>query len=153
MPPAEDFDDAHRRHWDDAEILFAKGRLANADHLYGLSAECALKAMMRRLDMPVDEGTGTLAARYREHLPKLWRLFVDLVSGRRGASRLEALLSEAFRDCTPFSDWRIADRYASAKHFQHSNVEPHRVETQRIRVMYDQERLDMCDKQSQGALP
>jgi len=42
-----DFLDAHERHWTDAEILFAQGRFANADHLYGLSAECGLKWLMR----------------------------------------------------------------------------------------------------------
>ena len=143
----DDYDDARRRHWDDAEFLFANGRYANADHLYGISAECALKAVMQRLGMPVD------AQRYRRHLPALWRLFLDSVAGRPGASRLEALLSEAFRERTAFFDWRIADRYARAKCFRRGNVELHRVETQRIRVMYDQERLDMYDKQSQGDLP
>jgi hypothetical protein len=37
-----DFLDAHYRHWQDAELLFGRGRLANADHLYGLAAECGL---------------------------------------------------------------------------------------------------------------
>lgn len=48
-----DFADAHRRHWGDAELLFRSRRLGNADHLYGLSAECGLKAVAEGLEMPV----------------------------------------------------------------------------------------------------
>ena len=48
-----DFRDAHLRHWQDAELLFEHQRWANADQLYGLSAECGLKAVMRALGMPV----------------------------------------------------------------------------------------------------
>lgn len=41
-----DFFNAHQRHWKDAELLYKEKRWANADHLYGLSAECGLKAVM-----------------------------------------------------------------------------------------------------------
>ena len=58
-----DFFDAHRHHWEDAEILFGRHRWANADQLYGFSAECGLKAVMKVLGMPVDT-TGT---------PKRWK--------------------------------------------------------------------------------
>ncbi len=47
-----DFADAHRRHGG-AELLFMSERLGNADHLYGLNAECGLKAVMERLEVPV----------------------------------------------------------------------------------------------------
>jgi len=46
-----DFYDACKRHWNDAEHLFDQKRLANADHLFGLAAECALKAVMVALGM------------------------------------------------------------------------------------------------------
>lgn len=39
------FVDAHRRHWDDAELLLGNARWANADQMYGFSAECGLKAV------------------------------------------------------------------------------------------------------------
>ena len=40
MTPRVSFLDAHNRHWKDAELLFCRARLANADQLYGFSAEC-----------------------------------------------------------------------------------------------------------------
>ena len=48
-----DFADVHRRHWEDAELLFMSERLGTADHLYGLNAERGLKAVMERLEVPV----------------------------------------------------------------------------------------------------
>lgn len=41
-----DFMDAHHRHWEDAELLFNASRWANADHHYGMVAECGLKRLM-----------------------------------------------------------------------------------------------------------
>ena len=47
--------DAHDRHWHDGETLYAASRWANADHLYGISAECGLKAAMTGLGMTTTE--------------------------------------------------------------------------------------------------
>lgn len=41
--PPSDFLNAHHRHWTDAELLYSQDRRANADHLYGLSAECGVR--------------------------------------------------------------------------------------------------------------
>ena len=48
-----DYADATRRHWDDGLFLLEDRRLANADHLFGLAAECALKAVMLPLRSPM----------------------------------------------------------------------------------------------------
>ena len=84
MPNCDDYDDAPRRHLDDADTLFDLDRFANADYLYGLSAECGLKAVIQRERMIDDEGTRALEPTYRKHLPGLWGLFVDYVSERPG---------------------------------------------------------------------
>ena len=72
MPHPADFVDAHHRHRADAELLFENDRWANADQLYGFSAECGLKAVMQACGMPVDGATGMPTGKYREHLPKIW---------------------------------------------------------------------------------
>ena len=59
MTHPADYSDAHRRHWEDAELLFTNARWANADQSYGFSAECGLKAMMQSRGMPV-RPTGVL---------------------------------------------------------------------------------------------
>lgn len=47
------FREAAVRHFQDAELLCRVKRYANADQLYGLSAECALKSIMHALGMAV----------------------------------------------------------------------------------------------------
>ena len=56
MPPA------------DFQLLFGDSRWANADQMYGFSAECGLKAVMKKLGMQVDVTTGTPAQdAHRKH--------------------------------------------------------------------------------------
>ena len=122
-PHGADFADAHRRHWEDAELLFDRGRWPNADQLYGLSAECGLKAvMMRCLGMPAK-----IPEDYKEHVKKLWPKFEDFAQERDGARYLELLPNGK-----PFDDWSIHDRYANRKHFDQGRVRPHREAAQGI---------------------
>ena len=121
MPHPSDFTDAHSRHWDDAELLFGRQRWANADQLYGFSAECGLKAVMMSLGMPVDAaGTPTERA-HKRHVQDIWPEFEVFVAGRSGARFQRRLPSGG-----PFADWSHHDRYANQSHFEQANVDPHR---------------------------
>ena len=101
-------------------MLFLNGRWANADQLYGFSAECGLKTVMQALGMPVD-ATGTPQADYKKHVQDLWPAFPTFVDGRRGA-RYASLLPS----CNPFQNWTHTDRYAHSSHFSRTQVGPHR---------------------------
>ena len=82
-----DFANAHFRHWEDAEFLFRAGRWANADQLYGLSAECGLKAVMVADGLSVD----VAGSPYRKHVNRLWGIFRAIVQGRRTGGWLHHL--------------------------------------------------------------
>ena len=125
MTYADDFTDAHRRHWQDAELLFENERWANADHLYGFSAECGLKAVIE-----MSLATGTLDQKYRKHLPGLWQNFQSLANGLSGRDYLNLLPSG-----DPFAGWSVSDRYAHRCHFYSASVQPHRAAALKIRVM------------------
>ena len=43
---SENYTEAALRHWRDAELLKEQNRVENADHLFGVAAECALKAQV-----------------------------------------------------------------------------------------------------------
>ena len=129
MPRDADFAGAHRRHWNDAELLYRHQRWANADQLYGFSAECGLKAVMRSLGMPVDT-TGTPERKYLKHLPDLWPIFQDFAKGRDGGQYLDRL---PIRE--PFADWSHHDRYAHSEGFSRATLEPHRDAARGIRQM------------------
>lgn len=103
-----DFRDAAERHWEDAEYLSADARTANADHLYGLSAECALKAVMLALGMALRPNEVPVDEKHRVHINKLWNEFVSFADSRNGA-RYASQLSSVYN---PFMDWNVNQRYA-----------------------------------------
>ncbi len=118
-----DFADAHRRHLEDADLLFDHARWANADQLYGLGAECGLKAVLTMEDVSIQ-------GRYRQHVQQLWPEFVSFANGRRGADHLSRLPGGE-----PFKDWSHHDRYAHRRHFDEVVVAPHRNAAREVRVM------------------
>ena len=124
-----DYADAHRRHWEDAELLFDHGRLGNADHLYGFSAECGLKAMMTRLGMTLDR-SGRPPRRYQRHVHEVWPLFGEFASRHGGGRYVNAISAE-----NPFSDWSHHDRYARKGYAGSGEVGKHRAGARQIRRM------------------
>ncbi len=111
-----DYKNAARRHYEDAEILFNRLRWANADQLYGLAAECGLKAVMVGLGAPT---TSTGDLKERIHMDKLWDSFRHFVINRNRAQKYLGYLSGY--PGNPFQDWNISQRYANTSEFQNSN--------------------------------
>lgn len=101
----DNFSQAARRHWHDAKLLFEKQRLGNADQLYGLAAECALKAALRHNGLLAEETE--VPKKLRKHIDRVWELYLRAVEGRLAG--LSHLLDH--EEC-PFLDWSIEQRYA-----------------------------------------
>ncbi|KKZ14132.1 MAG: hypothetical protein TH68_05635 [Candidatus Synechococcus spongiarum 142] len=120
----EDFLDAMDRHWQDAELLYRKQRLANADHLYGLSAECGLKALLKQ-DGNIIEG------RIRRHINKLWEECGSLAGGRAEAT------SDFNPKANPFHDWRIDGRYAHRREIKGEQLQRHRLGAEQVSIMIE----------------
>ncbi len=116
-----DFLDAMDRHWQDAELLHSSERLANADHLYGLSAECGLKAIMQKLGMEMENNVPRLRDD-RKHINSLWDRYESYLSGSSYVS--SSLLP--WQHHNPFANWHVSDRYASRDHFAGDRLEEHR---------------------------
>lgn len=136
MSHALDYTDSYSRHWEDAELLYGNERWANADQLYGFSAECGLKAVMVVLGMQVDDA-GPVEPKYRKHVQDLWPIFQQFAADRYGSKYIPLL-----PDGEPFSDWSHHDRYAHRENFDKTNVEPHREAAQEIRRMVEQAAQD-----------
>lgn len=122
-----DFLDAHHRHWEDAELLAASSRLANADQLYGVSAECGLKRLMVHLGMPIDsDGSPTRTSGDRGHIDHTW--------GRYGAYLSGPLATfYALPTTNPFADWNVSQRYAHQGNFDQSRIDRHRAGSETVR--------------------
>ncbi len=132
MHPAN-FTDAHRRHWADAELLFAHARWANADQLYGYSAECGLKLVMEALGMVVDDAGVPAEQPHRVHVQELWPEFVAFAGARReGVRYLDLLPPDA-----PFRDWSHHDRYAHRSCVEDRDAIRHREAASAVCILVD----------------
>ncbi len=120
----EHFRDAMDRHWQDAELLHRKERLANADHLYGLSAECGLKALL-------EQDGNRIEGRTRCHIDKLWGECGSLAGGRAEST------SDFNPENNPFHDWRIDDRYAHRSEIRSGQLQRHRLGAEQVRTMIE----------------
>ena len=67
-----DFQDAAKRHYGDACLLKTHGRNPNSGQLFGVSAECGLKALLVCLKYPI-EANGDLQRRdqFKKHINQL----------------------------------------------------------------------------------
>ena len=135
-----DFQDAHARHWEDAEHLFRAQRWANADHLYGVASECGLKALMLVFGMPFDQEKDRPTKREdRVHVNDLWGRYEAYRQGFQSV-RYE-LVGE-----NPFSDWDISGRYAHRTQFDAQRTAEHRAGVDRVSCLVRQ-------AQNEGLLP
>jgi len=117
IPP--DFYNAHVRHWNDANLLFETSRWANADQLYGYSAECGLKCLMLRFGMVMNQSTGKPKEKEdQKHINNIWIRYETYRMGRSAADY-------ALPQVNPFDNWDISLRYAHDSHFTQSRVEQH----------------------------
>ena len=138
MAHPTDFPDAHVRHWRDAELLLQAERWANADQLYGFSAECGLKAVMVANGMPVDNQTGSpTKRRHKQHIQELWGIFRSFVHGRPTANLLHHLPQS-----NPFDQWSHHNRYSASHHFDAATVSPHRTAARQVRQFYQRLQVD-----------
>ena len=132
-----DYQDAAARHFHDAELLYGQGRLANADHLYGMAAECGFKAIMKSLGAPMSSRGNPLERSHKAHINELWDEFVAFVGGRGGARYIYRLPIES-----PFTDWDISQRYYPQIHFKKSRVDSHRGSAKDVIRLLEQALLD-----------
>lgn len=130
MTMPADFHDAHHRHWDDAERLFVAGRWANADHLYGLAAECGLKRLMLAFGMPFDSAKDRPTGQPdRVHADGVWARYESYRCGHhRGASYVLLPIN-------PFDDWNVSQRYAHQSQFDVVRTTPHQTGANQVRQL------------------
>ena len=129
VPSKADFRDAHDRHWNDGEMLYAASRWANADHLYGISAECGLKAIMVKFGMIMAD-TGPLEKQYRVHVDNLWHTFISF------AERADqAIYATRLPSSNPFATWSSDQRYSAQVHFTGAIAADHRSGAQAVRAL------------------
>ena len=133
-----DFLDAHERHLEDAELLWEKDRLANADHLYGVSAECGLKGLMLAFGMPFDSNLDQPRPREgkdRVHANGIWGRYEVYRSGHVSGA------GYPLTSPNPFDDWHVCQRYAHRTKFDAERVQRHRMGAEEVQKIVKEARL------------
>lgn len=131
-----DFLDAHDRHWQDAGLLFESTRMANADHLYGMAAECGLKRLMVAFGMPIGSDGGPTDESDRIHANHAWVRYEAYRSGHHEGA------SFALPTTNPFRDWNVSQRYANQCNFDHKRVDSHRLGAEAVRKLIGKARKE-----------
>ena len=103
-PWVENYPVAAFRHWRDAQLLERENRVENADQLYGIASECAIKKAL--IELPAFVKNGTLSLPYKEHINDLWGK-VNLQSLQKRYPGPYACLKAN----NPFLDWHVNQRY------------------------------------------
>lgn len=107
-----DLSAAAQRHLDAAEKLARAQREDVAGYLYGIAAECALKAMAKTLP------TGRSDDIFYAHFPELRTRLRDLLQGRMAQPLLQLIRDDSF-----MNEWDIRMRYAPANAVREKPIE------------------------------
>ena len=94
-------------------------RSGTADHLYGIAAECALKAVLVGLGEIPPNAAPASKSGYKVHIDQLWIQYGGTISGKGHAAL-------ALPPSTPFAQWRAEHRYEDDGLFTETRVEGHR---------------------------
>jgi len=112
-------------------------RLGTADHLFGLAAECALKAILLAHSVipepPKKPADSAIKKRFSQHINELWGEYVAWAQSR-GALQLT---SESH-----FALWRADDRYLHDDVFTADRVAKHRAGAQATASLLERAVLD-----------
>ena len=131
-----DFLDAHKRHWNDAEYLFGNQRWANADHLYGISAECGLKQLMFAFGMTVDTQGNPANRNDWGHADKVWQRFESYRSGHQDGAKY------ALPNVNPFNNWNASQRYANQSYFDEVRTKNHQASANQVCALIKRAKID-----------
>jgi hypothetical protein len=95
---------AARRHLEAAEELVNGPRQDVAGYLYGIAAECAVKAMMKEVPCARRDDA------FYQHFPELRTILRDVLQGRSAQPLLTLIDNEQF-----LNNWNVRMRYADGR--------------------------------------
>ena len=97
-----------------------------AGYLYGIAAECSLKAIMEKSGIP-KQPNNRKEDPYFAHFPELKSMLRDRISGRYAS-----LLRTYAEDSSLLNEWDVKMRYAPSSDIEMRQVERWRTQAQRL---------------------
>jgi hypothetical protein len=111
MPFATDMAAAARRHLQAADMLFEEGKRKDvAGYLFGIAAECAVKALMLEAGLRPDGDRKSIDDPFWAHFPELRTLLRDKLGGRRSATLTRLVQDDGF-----LMNWATRMRYSHGR--------------------------------------
>jgi hypothetical protein len=111
LPPPVDYVAAARRHFEDAHLLLAHQRPANAGQLLGFTMECGLKALLIACGVRPDaDGSVPDTKQFRQHMPVLSDRVNTLGNLIPDGPKAQAYLAR-IPGRGHFDNWRVEHRY------------------------------------------
>lgn len=115
---------AAKRHFCAAETLNTTIRRDVAGYLYGIAAECAIKALMRKSGIVQSSPTAKASGDpYYAHFPDLKTLLLNRCQGRNSQ-----VLQRFVGDSRFMQNWDIKMRYAPPNEITNGNVDKWRLQ-------------------------
>lgn len=133
MAMQKNFHDAFHRHYHDAGLLLQNRRWANADHLYGLCAECGLKAILITQGVTSNADHDIADRTYKQHINTLWNEYQSFM--QKGRVYLIPAVN-------PFDTWQVDQRYAGEKDITEQTARDHGTAVEAIAKIINQAELD-----------
>ncbi|URN12061.1 hypothetical protein LUW77_10750 [Streptomyces radiopugnans] len=160
LPPS--FLKASGHHYDTARLAEARRLRISADHLAGLSAECAIKAILQdylgsRLNtrnrlfnpelmapqQPASPRQKQKKQDYKEytheHLPELWGQLSTIAQKRTGRGAGPQFMQLLQRN--PFHDWHVARRYCDDSTIAQADLDRHLSAARALIAAHEQARI------------
>lgn len=106
------------RHLEAADHLLEQGRLDVAGYLFGIAAECAVKAMLRDVGIHPLPPKQRREDPYYAHFPELKTQLRDKLTGRRSTALSRFIMDDRF-----FAHWSTMMRYAHGQEVRPEWVE------------------------------
>ena len=142
LTPSVDYMAAARRHYDDARVLLADGRKANAGQLFGFTMECGLKALLIACGVVPDaDGSVPDTRKFRQHMPLLSdriSTFGHLIPDGPTAQTYLAKVSNR----THFNDWSVDHRYWREADVPLTSLPAWEIAAKELNEMLDQAKTD-----------
>lgn len=111
MAYSHDMPAAARRHLQAAQHLMEPGgRKDVAGYLFGIAAECAVKAMMIEAGLRPRDPADRRDDPFYDHFPRLRTFLRDTLQGRKGTPLINFVGNDAF-----MNNWSTAMRYSDGK--------------------------------------
>lgn len=108
---------AARRHLEAADRLSERDYRCVAGYVYGLAAECAVKAMMVSAGVKLEPTIRKKASPYYLHFPELRTQLRDKLSGRQAKTLAAFISNDRFME-----HWAIEMRYTDGKQIKEAWV-------------------------------